>query len=627
MTTRTLRGVGAACLVLALGCIDVDTIPAPGLSPDALQWTQPPEPTHPSARSGHAMAALGDKVVLFGGLSDEPTNDTWTWDGRTWTRVFQAAGPSVRTSYAMATLGDKVILFGGLAVGGSGGLVYNDTWAWDGATWTRLLTPGPAGRQGHAMVTLGDKLILFGGDTTVAAAGAGEGTATADTWEFDGAKWTRLDTAVAPPARSQHAMATLGNKIVLFGGMDDGGHSLDDTWEWDGSTWARRTEGLTPEARRGHAMATLGSDVYLFGGDLGPVADPVGGSVRLWKWDGSTWTSIGPFCPIYCPNAGPAWRSGLAMTSYKEGVLLFGGQGFSDTWEWHGNWWRQRATNISPPADGEYPSAIAVLHDKVIVLGDLLPNTLEWDGSTWSAVGPNSPTNTPFPARHGMAALGDKLVHFGGNDSDPAPVADTWEFDGTTWTTLTPPTSAPARAGHAMATLGDEVILFGGWGPDPVGGGNTLTNATWAWNGKTWAHRYPATSPSPRHDHAMATLGNEIVLFGGETADALLNDTWLWNGATWTRLFPPTSPSARRGHELAGLNGRVILFGGRDANGLLNDTWAFESGTWKQLAPSTSPAERENPAMAAVGGEIVLVGGAGIADTWLLGPAVQGASK
>jgi hypothetical protein len=55
------------------------------------------------------MATLGTKLVLFsGGIlgGTGPSNDTWTWDGATWTRVAQgaAAAPSARNSLAMTGL-------------------------------------------------------------------------------------------------------------------------------------------------------------------------------------------------------------------------------------------------------------------------------------------------------------------------------------------------------------------------------------------------------------------------------------------------------------------------------------------------------------------------------------------
>ena len=51
-------------------------------------------------------------------------------------------GPGWRMEHAMATLGDKVVLFGGRASAG----IVNDTWEWDGQTWTQRQVSGPAAR-------------------------------------------------------------------------------------------------------------------------------------------------------------------------------------------------------------------------------------------------------------------------------------------------------------------------------------------------------------------------------------------------------------------------------------------------------------------------------------------------
>src|SRR6266540_377125 len=92
-------------LALGLGCIDVSAIPPP--DPQALQWREPARSLLPSGRSGHAMATLGDKVVLFGGSSmGGLLADTWEWDGGTWTQRFPAAHPPPRANHSMTTLGN-----------------------------------------------------------------------------------------------------------------------------------------------------------------------------------------------------------------------------------------------------------------------------------------------------------------------------------------------------------------------------------------------------------------------------------------------------------------------------------------------------------------------------------------
>ena len=115
--------------------------------------------------------ACPQSVVLFGGMDIATSTflgDTWEWDGRGWTQR-ASSGPSARSEHAMATLGDKVVLFGGGEESIAGATVrivgspLGDTWAWDGAAWTQRSTTGPSARSGHAMATLAGKVVLFGG--------------------------------------------------------------------------------------------------------------------------------------------------------------------------------------------------------------------------------------------------------------------------------------------------------------------------------------------------------------------------------------------------------------------------------------------------------------------------------
>jgi hypothetical protein len=78
-----------------------------------------------------------------------------------------------------------------------------------------------------------------------------------DTWTFDGAAWTRVATATAPSARQDPAMGTLGDRIVLFGGIDERGTRLGDTWTFDGTTWSEVAAPTSPPARSAAAAAYL----------------------------------------------------------------------------------------------------------------------------------------------------------------------------------------------------------------------------------------------------------------------------------------------------------------------------------------------------------------------------------
>ena len=224
----------------------------------------------PSARTDHAMAydRLRDRVVLFGGLvGGVPDGQTWEWSGAGWTLV-STSGPSARSGHSLSydEVTQQVILFGGF----DGTDVLGDTWAWNGTTWTLLSTLGPMARMHAAMA--GDpereRILLFGGTTSNS-----ESYAVNDTWEWDGTTWTEL-VAPGPLARGRHAM-TFGpplSRIIMSGGTSMLGQALADTWSWDGYSWRQETGGIaTSSAAMAYDYAR--GVVLAFGGDAGGLRD------------------------------------------------------------------------------------------------------------------------------------------------------------------------------------------------------------------------------------------------------------------------------------------------------------------------------------------------------------------
>jgi hypothetical protein len=661
----------------------------------ALEWEQPAALPVPSSRGGHAIASLGDKAVMFGGTAGFSgiADDTWEWDGRKWTELAPAASPPARANHAMAALGNKVVLFGGDAaqIPGLPAPSLGDTWEWDGATWTQAAPlASPPARTHHAMATLGNKVVLFGGTPTAWSFStvppldmqvpAGEG----DTWEWDGTTWTKAVPLTSPPARVKHAMATLGNKVVLFGGEGLNGPT-NDTWEWDGTTWTKLAPQTSPPARMNHAMASLGDRIILVGGESAN-----GGIGDTWEWRGVTWRQVGP---------GPAMITDLAMATRNGAILAFGGYpttyrapgrpdptgaagagdntgasgaagvgglagaGGSDgaagaagadgkagsggaagagsggkggvagvgggpamntTWEWDGDVWLTRA--VSPTFSSFDTPSMAMSGGKAVLFGSTV-GTWDWDGDAWTAIA-LAGTDPHQRIGQAMATLGDKIVLFGGcflDYCDSQLLADTWEWDGARWLSPTTTASPRARVGHAMAMLGQKVVMFGGtsdatlvWSSSPAA--SVPFGDTWVWDGADWTNRSPAVSPPARWGHAMVTVGDRVILFGGQGADGPLNDTWEWDGATWTPLAQASPPPARRSHAMAPLNNSAVLFGGRAAdNTLLHDTWFFTRDTWTQLIPPTYPPARAGHVMASVAGSLMLIGGnMGASDMWLL---------
>lgn len=303
----------------------------PGSDAGSVKDATPEVP--PDDWAAETSVPLGPGVLLFAGYGEAPLDDTWNWDGAQWTQVAMGAAPSVRSDQSM--IGDgagSVLLFGGMGLGPYLG----DTWVWNGtAGWKQLQVQGPSAREGAAVAVLNGKVVLYGGSS------ASNGFL-ADTWEWDGSSWTQLaTTGPTPGGRYGHSMATLGNEVVLFGNV--GGPT--DTWLFDGTAWSKsNASGPTGEAgglsdsRGFQTMATLGNRVILFGGEQD--ANHILGDT--WAFDGTAWTQL---MPGHAPDA----RFHAGMTAYGGALVLYGGAGaipngapfYGDTWTFDGTDWTQ----------------------------------------------------------------------------------------------------------------------------------------------------------------------------------------------------------------------------------------------------------------------------------------------
>ncbi|MDX2151920.1 MAG: kelch repeat-containing protein [Bryobacteraceae bacterium] len=161
---------------------------------DTWEWSGSSwEQVSASGPPGRCVAAMvydsrRKKVVLFGGqdVQGEQLGDTWEWDGTRWEqRAIEGPSPSPRSVFDMVydSRRGRVVLLGGQQ--GRGKPFLNDTWTWDGRTWSEIRSPGPSPRLLHAMAydEKRDLVVLFGG------AHPPERAAMADTWLFNGREW------------------------------------------------------------------------------------------------------------------------------------------------------------------------------------------------------------------------------------------------------------------------------------------------------------------------------------------------------------------------------------------------------------------------------------------------------
>jgi hypothetical protein len=285
------------------------------------------------AAHGQLVMFGGTTTALGGALPVGAVNETWTWDGCNWTKQpIQLNPPSKRIDAGMAydAARGNIVLFGGT---NQSGQALNDTWTWNGATWS-LQNVGnpPSAAYGASLAydSATSSVVLY----EVPAVQKGNPPA-AETWVWNGSTWSK-QPVTSPPFRSYPGMTydQARGVVVLFGGQQQakGGAIAyrNDTWTWNGTSWTNPPISSPPPGRTLMGMdydAALGVTVITMGCCNGASLWP-----DVWYWNGTSWTqqNPAPVSPI---------RQAFVMTYFPPSgtIVLYGGSGptgslLQDTW-------------------------------------------------------------------------------------------------------------------------------------------------------------------------------------------------------------------------------------------------------------------------------------------------------
>lgn len=519
-------------------------------------------------------------VVLFGGKSDEYSwNDTWEWDGHTWTAK-AASGPSYRYASAMCfdSNRNKIVLFGG-----SDGSYFGDTWEYDGTTWTQVATTGPGARYAAGMCydPVRQRAVLFGGRN-----GTGVWS---DTWEWNGTSWTSFGSG-GPQARWDMPLVfdpTL-NKPVLYGGDFTSAAGvvgpLADTWVRTGTTWSQASTG-SPAARTGHCGVyhAATSTFLIFGGRVTRTQTVS----ETWNRQAGIWAPAGDSRPV------ARGRFGMTYDAARGRVVLNGGltgdasnpTAIGETLERGTGPWLLKPSGASFPTANQNPNMVYDSSRSVSVLigGTSTPpfasfidryDMWTWNGSVWNKLAPPVPTAAGTGGSHAFDSARGVIVRFGSNTGSIN--ADTWEWDGSSWTkrlVIGPPARAGAFAYDASRGV---CVLYGG-----VNSSGTTFTDTWEWNGASWSQKF-VNSPGTFETAYMTydTARQKVLLYGVPPHDLLFRRTsqvWEYDGVTWTQLSA-AGPLGRDGTQFVYDSNRraAVLFGGQPrVVNYSNETWEF----------------------------------------------------
>lgn len=304
------------------------------------------------------------------------------------------------------------------------------------------------------------------------------------------------------------------------------------------------------------------------------------------------WTQI-------APTITPASRAGAVLVHdplHKQ-LVLFGGETTDDndeTWTLEGDVWTQRAPVHSPPARHDAYGFWDSARQRVVLLagnaaGQIDRDTIwSWDGDDWTSM---TPTERP-PARRDAAvaydSTRDRIVLFGGvvDGSPDTTLADTWEFDGTRWSPVTPSTSPGDRGAALMGydPVRKITVLVNGYSEAT----RALRRDTWTYDGISWNEVPNANPPQGSSMKLIWHPTQQKLLLAGRKETGKLT-AWTFDGAVWSEL-----PNAS--FDLNGIDEASMAF---DAEGgyllyLRNEGQSYtgfrlRDGSWDRLLPVPQP--------------------------------------
>jgi hypothetical protein len=216
-----------------------------------------------------------------------------------------------------------------------------------------------------------------------------------------------------------------------------------------------------------------------------------------------------------------------------------------------------------------------------------------------SSVAPSPPTAPPTPPAtigYGYSVADDQatgqLVVFGGSTGTGD---DTWIWNGSKWTLLSPATHPPALLG-AVAAYDPAlrvVMLFGG---QLYASGDS--NATWGWDGETWHELNAGIGGPPPGTGTMAwdaALDQMVLVSPLSATSASKGQTWIWAKTTWIPRGVQTPFLANGlvlGYDESARTLTAVSCCGtiQTSTGVgVTQSWRWDGSLWHQLVVTSNP--------------------------------------
>jgi serine/threonine protein kinase/N-acetylneuraminic acid mutarotase len=467
-------------------------------------------------------------------------------------------------------------------------------------------------------------------------------------WRVVNSHWVELPHMLVP--RASAAVAVVGDRIIVTGGVGANGALLKTTEIFDGNSWTLGAD--LPTARRMPSAASDGRLMYVVGGNNGN-ADLT--NVEAYDPRANTWTSLpaltqgrsdlgvaiadgrlvavgglsagrvlksvtmldlttNTWAPL--PDMGTA-RHGMAVAAVDKFVYVVGGStdvGDSQVTS-SAEAMKLAARKLQPASQwravadaptARLMSAWTVLDGKIWIFGGLRAGTAlqtveTYDPQTgaWQTQPP-----LPVPLHHAAATTyrGQVVVIGGASDNIAQASNQVFVLRGDSWAKL--PSLNHARAAPAVATVGDRIVVTGGQNEKKV------VHQTEVFDGTSW--REAADEPTAREHSAAVSDGRYFYVLGGRFLSSDKNsaafDRFDPESGKWTSL--PDMPNPHGSYGATFIDGRIVAVGGEEPTKVIAtaDMYDIAENKWITLTPMPTPRHAE--VVAAIGNTVYCIDGA-----------------
>ena len=474
---------------------------------DGSQWT-------PLGAPGPVECLCDWNGLLVAACVGFSGGGVFAWTGTTWQSLGAVAG-SVHT---MGTYN------GDLYIGGyfsnAGGVAANSIARWSGSGWSPLGTGTPGGVV-RAMAVF-NNLLYIGGSFNNAG-----GVAVGNMAAWNGSTWlsTAAFNGTVEALGVRTALSLSQNQLFAAGSFTSvGSTSAQHVARFTTSGgWSAMGSGVPGTGAV--AMSVVNTGLSSF--DLAVAVDAPGSSQKVWRWNGTAWTSLGNVVDT-SGSAAPRCLGRLngqfvlGMDSADQSVRRYDGAGNWPPVLGQGLAGRVHAIDASGSdlvVGGSFPtiSGVAVNH---IARGG---------PGNWQPLGTGVESTGAVFA---VARTGNGDVVAGGTFATAGGIAaaNIARWNGNAWTPLGAGLNGTVQAIRVLAN--GDLIATGAF----TTSGTTVVNRIARWNGTTWSALGLGLDAQ---GNALALAANGDLLVGGQFVTAggvLCNRIARWNGTSWSAV-------------------------------------------------------------------------------------------